>query len=40
VKINGQMHDLRRAVDHEGGLESFASKIRDKPAALKFIKNR
>jgi len=39
VKINGQMHYLWRAVDHEGEvLESFASKTRDKPAALKFMK--
>ena len=39
VKINGEMHYLWRAVDHEGEvLESFASKTRDKPAALKFIK--
>jgi putative transposase len=39
VKINGQMHYLWRAVDHEGEvLESFASKTRDKPAALKFTK--
>jgi putative transposase len=39
VKINGEMHDLWRAVDHEGEvLESFASKTKDKAAALKFIK--
>ena len=39
VKINGEMHYLWRAVDREGEvLESFASKTRDKPAALKFIK--
>src|SRR5581483_3841412 len=39
VKINGQMHYLWRAVDHEGEvLESFVSKERDKAAALKFIK--
>jgi len=39
VKINGQMHDLWRAVDHEGEvLESFVSKTRDKPAALKVMK--
>ena len=38
VKINGEMHYLWRAVDHEGEvLESFASKTRDKPAALKFM---
>ncbi len=39
VKINGEMRYLWRAVDHEGEvLESFVSKARDKPAALKFIK--
>jgi putative transposase len=39
VKINGEMHYLWRAVDHEGEvLESFASKTRDEPAARKFIK--
>jgi putative transposase len=39
VKINGEMHYLWRAVDHEGEvLESFASKQRDKAAALTFIK--
>jgi putative transposase len=39
VKINGEMHYLWRAIDHEGEvLESFASKERDKAAALKFIK--
>ena len=39
VKINGEMHYLWRAVDQEGEvLESFASKTRDKPAALKFMK--
>ena len=39
VKIKGEMHYLGRAVDHEGEvLESFATKTRDKAAALKFIK--
>ncbi len=39
VKINGQMHYLWRAVDHEGEvLESFATKERDKKAALSFMK--
>jgi putative transposase len=39
VRINGQMHYLWRAVDHEGEvLESFARRQRDKAAALKFIK--
>ena len=39
VKINGEMHYLWRAVDHEGEvLESFVTKTRDKAAALKFIR--
>ena len=39
VKINGEMHYLWRAVDHEGEiLESFVTKIRDKAAALAFMK--
>jgi hypothetical protein len=39
VKINGERHYLWRAIDHEGEvLESFATKARDKAAALKFIK--
>jgi putative transposase len=39
VKINGEMHYLWRAVDHEGEvLESFATKERDKAAALRFMK--
>src|SRR5471032_484303 len=39
VKINGEMHYLWRAVDHEGEvLESFVTKERDKPAALAFMK--
>ncbi len=39
VKINGEMHYLWRAVDHEGEvLESFATKARDKAAALAFMK--
>jgi len=39
VKINGERHHLRRAVDHEGEvLESFVTKTRDKKAALKFLK--
>jgi transposase-like protein len=39
VKINGERHDLWRAVDHEGeGLESYVTKKRDKKAALKFMK--
>ena len=39
VKINGGTHYLWRAVDHEGEvLEVFATKRRDRGAALKFIK--
>ena len=39
MKISGEMHYLWRAVDHEGEvLESFATKARDKTAALKFMK--
>jgi putative transposase len=39
VKINGELHYLWRAVDHEGEvLESFVTKTRDKKAALKFLR--
>lgn len=39
MKINGEMHDLWRAVDHEGEvLESFASKTGDKVPALTLMK--
>jgi putative transposase len=39
VKINGEMHYLWRAVDHEGEvLESYVTKTRDKAAALTFIR--
>jgi len=39
VKINGETHYLWRAVDHEGEvLESFATKHRDRRAALKFLR--
>ena len=39
MKINGEMHYLWRAVDHEGEiLESFVTKTRDKAAALSFMK--
>ena len=39
VKINGEMHYLWRAVDHEGEiLESFVTKTRDEAAALTFMK--
>jgi putative transposase len=36
---HGEMHYLWRAVDHEGEvLESYATKTRDKAAALSFLK--
>jgi putative transposase len=39
VQINGETHYLWRAVDHEGEvLEIFATKRRDRRAALKFLK--
>ena len=39
VRINGETHYLCRAVDHEGEvLEVFATKRRDRRAALKFLK--
>ena len=39
VKINGETHYFWRAVDHEGEvLEVFATKRRDRAAALKFLK--
>ena len=39
VRINGEMHYLWRAVDHEGEiLESYVTKTRDKAAALQFMK--
>jgi putative transposase len=39
VRINGEMFYLWRAVDHEGEvLEVFATKRRDRKAALKFLK--
>ena len=39
VRINGETHYLWRAVDHEGEvLEVFATKQRDRKAALAFIK--
>jgi putative transposase len=39
VRINGQAHYLWRAVDHEGEvLDVFATKRRDRRAALKFLK--
>ena len=40
VKINGERHDLWRAVDHEGAvLESYVTKTRDRRAALRSRKN-
>ena len=39
VTINGERHDLGRAVDPEGEVpESFVTKTRDKMAALQFLK--
>jgi putative transposase len=39
VRINGETHYLWRAVDHEREvLEVFATKRRDRKAALKFLK--
>ena len=39
VRINGETHYPWRAVDHEGEvLEVFATKRRDRTAALKFLK--
>ena len=39
VRINGETHYLWRAVDHEGEvLEVFATKRRDREAALEFLK--
>jgi putative transposase len=39
VRINGERHYLRRAVEHEGETpESFVTKKRDKAAALQFLK--
>ena len=39
VKINGELHYLWRAIDHEGEvLVCYVSKRRDKAAALKFFK--
>jgi len=39
MRINGERHDLWRAMDHEGEvLEILATKRRDRRAALKFLK--
>ena len=39
VRINGELHCLWRAVDHEGEvLESFVTKRRNRRAAVKFLR--
>ncbi|WP_135507566.1 IS6 family transposase [Roseovarius aestuariivivens] len=39
VKINGKIHYMWRAVDHEGEvLDAFVTKRRDRKAALKFLR--
>ncbi len=39
MRINGELHYLWQAVDHEGEvLEAFVTKTRDKEAALRFLK--
>ena len=39
VKINGELHYLWRAVDHEGEvLEAYVTKTRNRKAALKFLR--
>jgi putative transposase len=39
VKINGERHDLWRAIDQEVGvLEPVVTKRRDRKVALKFLK--
>ncbi|BDW98490.1 hypothetical protein MACH15_02430 [Maricaulis maris] len=39
MKINGELHYLWRAVDHEGEvLEAFVTKRRDRKAALRFFR--
>ena len=41
VKINGELHYLWRAVDHESKvLEGYVTKRRNKHAALSFLKTR
>jgi len=41
VCINGELHYLWRAVDHEGEvLESFVTKKRDRKAAKRFLRKR
>ena len=40
VKINGEIHYMWRAVDHEGEvLDAFVTKRRDRKSALKFLRN-
>ena len=39
IRINGEIHYLWRAVDHEGEvLEAYVTKRRDRRAALRFLK--
>jgi putative transposase len=39
VKLNGEMHYVWRAVDHEGEvLESYVTKTRDRKTTLKFLR--
>jgi putative transposase len=39
VKINGELHYLWRAVDHEGEvLEAYVTRRRDRKAALRFLR--
>lgn len=39
VKINGELHYLWRAVDHEGEvLEAYVTKTRNREAALRFLR--
>jgi len=39
VKINGELHYLWRAVDHEGEvLEAYVTRCRDRKAALRFLR--
>ena len=39
VKINGELHYLWRAVDHEGdGLEAYVTRRRERQAVLRFVR--
>ncbi|MBX3565568.1 MAG: DDE-type integrase/transposase/recombinase [Sphingomonas sp.] len=39
MKLNGEMVYILRAADHEGGiLERFATRTRDKDAAMRFMR--